>query len=324
MSRTSRMALLAGATLTTIAACSSDDPINNGAGAGGSTSTTTTSTATTTTGAGGQGGDACAADIEGECGACMETSCCDAAADCQQDPACWACVTGVDGDACESSPETHERVNVFLVCRGGACSEPCIGASSGECEGLLDGLVADACAGCLEASCCDEVAACHGNDICWVGCFTEHDPETCHSEPDGHALFHALGSCSSQNCDAECAAPSVTPACDAPAISPSGGACVVLGGDIACNPVTNEGCDAAAGEACDLSQGGGFTCYPPPPANDKALCEACGAQVGWCQPGHVCVGTCARFCCDDADCGAGVCDMTVTQGALVGACVEAP
>jgi hypothetical protein len=249
----------------------------------------------------------------------MGAACCGDLVACRDDAACWACVTGADGDACESSPETHARVNEFLVCRGGPCQAECIGGPVGACRGALDGLVAEACAGCLEASCCDEVAACVAQETCLHGCLLDHDPAVCHADPDGHALYHALGQCTSSQCEAECVAPAVSPACDAPAEAPSAGACVTLGGAVQCNPVTSEGC-AGEGEACDVAEGGGFACYPPP--NEQALCAPCGQAEGWCAPGHTCVGACARYCCDDGDCGAGTCDKSLLEGGAVGVCVE--
>lgn len=79
-----------------------------------------------------------------------------------------------------------------------------------------------------------------------------------------------------------------------------------------CNPITNEPCNTAAGEACDISNSMdgaflGFVCYPAP--NEKALCEACdGGNGPWCQGTMTCAGSkCARFCCDDGDCGTGTC-----------------
>jgi hypothetical protein len=111
-----------------------------------------------------------------------------------------------------------------------------------------------------------------------------------------------------------------SPACDAADMAPSGGSCVPIGGDIQCNPVTNEGCDSAAGEACDLTQSG-FTCYPAP--NIENICGACGGQgESFCAAGLTCIGTCARFCCDDSDCGTGFCFKDpFAEIASVGVCV---
>lgn len=91
---------------------------------------------------------------------------------------------------------------------------------------------------------------------------------------------------------------------------------------VECNPVTNDGCDSAAGEACDATADG-FVCFPAP--NDVALCGECSNSAGpFCEAGSTCVGAegtqCVKYCCDDGDCGSGVCD---TGGGLVGVCVVA-
>ena len=113
------------------------------------------------------------------------------------------------------------------------------------------------------------------------------------------------------------------PACDAPEVSPSAGACVTVGGDVACNPVTNEGCDTQAGEACDVSATG-FGCYPAPNLED--LCQPCGGDgASYCKAGHTCFGTCFRFCCKSSDCGTGVCYKDPFPGSLitsVGVCIH--
>ncbi|HZO15537.1 MAG TPA: hypothetical protein VFB62_19830 [Polyangiaceae bacterium] len=93
-------------------------------------------------------------------------------------------------------------------------------------------------------------------------------------------------------------------------LPPSGGACAATGFE--CNPVTNEPCDTAAGEACDIAGIEGFQCYPPP--NDTALCKACDQDAGpWCRGGATCLGVdrCAKYCCNDSDCGEGSCVKTM-------------
>jgi hypothetical protein len=122
----------------------------------------------------------------------------------------------------------------------------------------------------------------------------------------------------------------IDPACTAAgADAGSGGSCIAITGDggVECNPITNSPCNADAGEACDFSQGG-FHCYPPPPANTATLCQACDLTNG-----PACVGTatcvptpngneCARYCCDDTDCGSGHCDKTTFQSDPIGFCVK--
>jgi hypothetical protein len=75
-------------------------------------------------------------------------------------------------------------------------------------------------------------------------------------------------------------------------------------------------------DACDASQDG-FVCFPPP--NDAMQCDACDNMAGpFCAGGHGCypeTQKCAKYCCDDADCGSGVCDKEVLGGAEIGFCV---
>jgi hypothetical protein len=100
------------------------------------------------------------------------------------------------------------------------------------------------------------------------------------------------------------------PACEPPEEAPSAGACVNVGATaITCNPVTNEGCDEAASEVCDVDiDNEGFTCFGPP--NGLAVCDDCpGAGDAYCGPGLTCDPfysfKCLRFCCEDTDCGEG-------------------
>ena len=77
----------------------------------------------------------------------------------------------------------------------------------------------------------------------------------------------------------------------------------------ACNPITNEGCNDAAGEACEYGIEEYFTCFPAP--NDVPEGGACDWEDGpFCQPGHTCdftnldgtAGVCRKNCCAKADC----------------------
>jgi len=84
--------------------------------------------------------------------------------------------------------------------------------------------------------------------------------------------------------------------------------CGRVGALYRCNPVTNEGCDGAHGETCDVDPDHGFGCYPPP--NDVVLGGDCNIDEGpSCGPKLSCVtdgsnpdGTCSAFCCGDGDC----------------------
>lgn len=127
------------------------------------------------------------------------------------------------------------------------------------------------------------------------------------------------------------AVPLLDPACNAPVTAGSNGTCVTIDGNaFMCNPVTNQGCDGGAGEACDLgdngSGGSAFGCFAPP--NDVALCGSCDNQAGpFCKPTLHCVEEdgggfgCGRWCCDDTDCTPGHCD-TSYLGQAPGICVK--
>jgi hypothetical protein len=119
-----------------------------------------------------------------------------------------------------------------------------------------------------------------------------------------------------------------TGACDSPtdvASTPSGGACFDpdATGQV-CNPITNEGC-AAGTEICDFS-GVQFLCYPVA-GTEVDLCEPCDtAEDLFCQVGMTCdndgaSGKCYRYCCTDADCGAGNTCVSYAYVTNVGVCV---
>lgn len=154
---------------------------------------------------------------------------------------------------------------------------------AGDCSGLTNG---SDCGLCVEMSCCTDLSACLGDQNCTdclsgagTGCDTD-------------ALVMALTACQTANCDTPCNPKSE------------------------CNPVTNEGC-TGAGEACDLSGSGVYVCFPPP--NDAAMCADCSNSAGpFCAPGFHCNedmngGKCTHYCCTNADCGTGTCDMTTVM-----------
>lgn len=175
------------------------------------------------------------------------------------------------------------------------------------------------CTPCAEKNCCAELTACAADPAC-ARCF---DPMGGCSIPPS---LTALNQCKGTACLHDCGPPPplppprIEPACDAPALSPSGGSCVVLAGDVACNPVTNEPCNSQASEACDFN-GSGFKCYPDD--NVHAICEQCGPWTGkFCKGGMSCMITeCARYCCADADCGSGICKKDYFGAVPVGICV---
>ncbi|MBI4704632.1 MAG: hypothetical protein HY744_26305 [Deltaproteobacteria bacterium] len=189
-----------------------------------------------------------------------------------------------------------------------------------DCTGLLEG----ECGVCLEGSCCDELGICGETEGC-MDCLTGGECT------GGEEEAQAVATCAQDNCEAECFGeppPAMDPACkDVPDPSPSKGACAKVGDPgLDCNPVTNEPCDGKAGQACDSNyQDSKFQCYDPP--NENKLCTACGDQDGWCLPTYTCVGKCAKYCCDNADCGPeGVCDKTIFADfgkGEVGACLLA-
>ncbi len=261
-----------------------------------------------------------AAVMNDACGQCLQTACCAALVDCEGDADCLACVRAEDDLACDRSPATHDRANLYLTCKGGACKDACIGGAGGSCVGVVTGIETPACQACLEQKCCDEVAACRAHEVCWDGCYTNHDEMKCHDSADGHALFHALGGCFGSACNVECGAGNPTPICTAPTATPTG-SCVTLDSKNLCNPITTAGC-AAAGAACDANDQGGFECFPAP--NTQTLCMACGESDGWCAAGFHCVaGQCARYCCEDSECGAGTCDKAYFEGGRpAGICVS--
>ncbi|NUP12835.1 MAG: hypothetical protein HOW73_42900 [Polyangiaceae bacterium] len=199
---------------------------------------------------------------------------------------------------------------------GGAVNDGGSGGGTPTCD--TSGIQDPACSDCVQANCCAEFGACLDDATC-AGCLADNSDPACET----NAPLGAIGDCLNAFCTDEClGGPAIEPSCDAPAVAPSAGACFTpaKGG---CNPVTNDGCDTAAGEACDFG-GDSFQCYPAP--NDQALCDECGA-AGFCQGTMTCTdanaGQCVRFCCDDGDCGTGVCDTTLT-GTTVGLCVAAP
>lgn len=126
------------------------------------------------------------------------------------------------------------------------------------------------------------------------------------------------------------ATPTIDPECTVPSGSPSNGSCVAIDDDagVGCNPVTNEGCNADAGESCDIASDGTIQCFAPPPPNTAALCATCDSNTE-CLPGSSCwpgtanpSGECMRFCCTDADCGGGHCDKTTFQTDPLGFCAK--
>ena len=120
--------------------------------------------------------------------------------------------------------------------------------------------------------------------------------------------------------------PVLDPQCTVPAVG--NGACSPALDDagIECNAITNAGCDASAGEACDFNQNGGLSCFPAPNVQD--VCATCDNGNGpFCKASEHCVPTttgssCARICCTDNDCTPGHCDTQTLGSAPLGFCVK--
>ncbi|MCS6899059.1 MAG: hypothetical protein RMJ98_18065 [Myxococcales bacterium] len=188
---------------------------------------------------------------------------------------------------------------------GGAAGGPSATCEPGTCEHdtcTAGAKLAKGCSACVDA-------------VCVV------DAYCCDNDWDQQCINEAV-----QFCACDCggtggsggAGPGLEPACDVPIPAPSGGACVAVGGDIACNPVSGEAC-TNPGHACDYGEKG-FACYGPP--NDRKLCESCDYEKNqFCENGMTCIGgVCLRFCCEDTDCGeGGVCSK---QGGAVGLCYK--
>ena len=167
------------------------------------------------------------------------------------------------------------------------------GGGAPSCVGII--AKPTTCTTCVSGACCADLAACDGIPNC-VDCFfgVQMDQKLC-GTPAITAASEKLFHCTECECGDECLPKS-------------------------CNPVTNAPCDTAAGESCDFGSDG-FVCYPAP--NDAKLCEECDQSNGpYCAPGHTCLedGGCAKYCCDDGDCGTGTCQLY--KDLQVGTCVK--
>ncbi len=96
--------------------------------------------------------------------------------------------------------------------------------------------------------------------------------------------------------------------------------CVPL--DNLCHPVTNEGCDTSAGEACRFDpMAGTVACFPGP--NEAKPGKLCDQSSRFCQPGYFCGASilCEKLCCSDSDCPAGIpCAPIVSLLGDIGTC----
>jgi hypothetical protein len=235
-----------------------------------------------------------------------------------------ACSSSNNGGAGAASTSSSATTTSTAGSGGTPGTASSTGTGGGDCSGLFS--MPGLCATCTEQKCCAELTACKGSSDCFACVTGAKDVKTdpaCQAAPV-KALLGAIDTCDEMKCTDECLDPSMdTPACDASLTQT--GACATDTTKFPCNPITNAGCPG--GQQCDYAIGAGssnvFQCFPLD-AMPTALCADCSTH--YCGAGLTCIGTCARYCCDDSDCGTGVCSKTAAevdqpgQGA-VGLCV---
>ena len=157
-----------------------------------------------------------------------------------------------------------------------------------------------------EATACMKNAECGALQDCQNKCMDASCATKCDEQhPTGVTPFLAFNMCRATSCKQACTTKLVCTGIPKNVT----GACFAAQ---PCNAVTNKGCNAAAGEACDFDgMTSAFKCFGPPPANNVPLCGSC--DVSACMPGLACFATtaaavgadfkCTPFCCVDADCG---------------------
>lgn len=178
------------------------------------------------------------------------------------------------------------------------------------CNGTMISLQCDPC---IQEHCCQEISDCYDDMTCEYYCMfgTVPSDPLCSQGKTGTA-FEALKSCLATNCSTECAAKSY------------------------CNPVNGTaGCPPPMSPtvSCEMAFPGIFVCYDMglPPA---ALCQPCNLYTGpLCDDGLRCdpkSNLCARYCCNDTDCGTGHCELdqnialgysTANPADMVGICM---
>jgi hypothetical protein len=257
----------------------------------------------------------------------------------------------------------HRRFSVLVVALGLAGSSACSYGPEDYCQDLcdcegcsdeeLDDCIDDAedlydaatDAGCEDLAdeylaCLSDEVECRGDDFDADGCEREYqdglecigdrpnvidgdDDDDGPSDDDGSST----GDASSSGGGGEGGGPTIAAWCEVPTPSPSQGSCVTLGGNIACNPVTNAPCGDDE-MVCDAigTPSDGFQCYSV--SSQAPLCATCDSP---CEPGTLCTGDlglptseqCAKVCCDDGDCGGGVCvkQGVAVAGADIGVCL---
>lgn len=177
------------------------------------------------------------------------------------------------------------------------------------CSGIFDPL--GTCATCAETSCCQEAADCKSNGSCFNYCIGSYWPANHVCATDAVKLVtDTLNTCLKTSC---------SPGCDA---------------IDTCDPVLGTGCSQNG--SCEPFVPGVFGCLVPLGTVVAKVCETCDLFVDpicgagmHCYPGSSGTSRCARYCCDDADCGTGKCvvDQTVAFGGpllhktMVGLCL---
>jgi alpha-tubulin suppressor-like RCC1 family protein len=174
---------------------------------------------------------------------------------------------------------------------GGTAGTSGTGNNDPQCAGIFE---KSDCTTCGETKCCAELANCQADSTC-MQCLSDNPPTNC----EQNSVFNAISTCVTNACKTQC--------------SPT----------LVCNPVTNEGCNITAGEACDLGNDNNYACFPAP--NDANTCGACSNASGpFCKPSNHCLANkCTPFCKNDNDCkGFGVCDTALAYQGF-GLCVAA-
>jgi hypothetical protein len=212
---------------------------------------------------------------------------------------------GMSAAACDAPMASNSKGACYMVPKPD-CTNMTSGAGGGgggsSCSGIVP--TPDDCDKCMQTSCCGVFSACSKvpNCIaCWEG--TIDDDSKCEVAAVADAL-NKVEACAECNCHADCVY-------------------------VQCNPITAEPCDTNGGETCDwgptLANGkGGYVCYA---GGGAKVCEACDPEAvdPECDPGMTCLedASCARYCCNDGDCGAnGKCDHVSTDDPVVGACLH--
>ncbi len=146
------------------------------------------------------------------------------------------------------------------------------------------------CDACLQTFCCKEMSDCIINSSCLNYCVASilPSPAECTMAPGQRKeTFDAVTTCMKSKCADKCPP------------------------DDGCNPVTHNGC-ANDGSSCDLAYPGFFGCYKPVDMPAE-ICKSCNFNATpYCGSGlrcHPVTNTCARYCCNDSDCGTGRCEL---------------